>query len=98
MIVFHVKNLLQGQGIDSLLKNEFASGGVGDLSPFETWPEIWVDDEQFAEAQRFIDLQSLQEVSGSEWICPDCGELNDGNFMICWNCNHANPEARIKQA
>lgn len=42
LIVFNLKNLLQEQGIECLVKNEFASGGVGDLSPFETWPELWV--------------------------------------------------------
>lgn len=91
LIVFHVKNLLQGQGIDCQVKNEFSSGGVGDLSPFETWPEIWVDDEQTSEAEQIINQHSLDVTIDSEWICPHCGERNDGNFKICWNCNAANP-------
>lgn len=89
LIVFHVKNLLQGEGITCQLKNEFASGGVGDLSPFETWPEIWVEDTQSSLAERIIKQQWLSDTIESVWLCTHCGEKNDGNFKICWNCNHA---------
>ncbi len=45
MIVFNMKNVLQGEGIETVVVNEFASGGAGDLSAFDTWPELWIEDE-----------------------------------------------------
>lgn len=92
LIVFHVKNLLEGEGIACQVKNEFSSGGVGDLSPFETWPEIWIEDQDLAQAELIIKKQSLNDPGpGLTWRCAQCGEKNAGNFKICWNCNHSQP-------
>ena len=49
MIVYNMRNLLQGEGIETVMKNEFSGGGVGDLPAFDTWPEVWVCDEAQAE-------------------------------------------------
>lgn len=88
LIVFNIKNLLQGQDIDCHIKNEYSSGGVGDLSPFETWPEVWVADKNIAQAEQVINLHLKTETEGPEWRCVDCGEQNVGSFEICWNCSH----------
>ena len=87
LIVFHIKNLLEEQGISCSIKNEFASGGVGDLSPFETWPEIWVDDEQSDQADQVILENARAEPMAKDWVCTVCGEVNDSQFKICWKCN-----------
>lgn len=87
LIVFNIKNLLLAQGISCQLKNEFASGGVGDLAPFETWPEIWVDDKDVSNAEQIIRQSENDEAMGTEWSCPKCGKKNAANFEICWNCN-----------
>ncbi len=42
LILFNVKNLLEAEGIETVVRNEFSSSAVGDLSPFETWPELWL--------------------------------------------------------
>lgn len=89
LIAFHIKNLLQGQGIDCLVKNEFASGGVGDLSPFETWPEIWVEDKHSSRAEQIVNQHALSDTDELEWTCTDCGEKNESTFKICWNCNRS---------
>lgn len=36
-LVSNMKNIVENAGIEVTLKNEFAFGGVGDLSPFECW-------------------------------------------------------------
>ena len=89
MILYNMKNLLQAQGIETVVVNEFAGGGVGDLPAFETWPELWVRDEaQFARAQAIVD-----SVSGAgdapPWYCRGCQEANDAAFDICWNCGRS---------
>ncbi len=86
LIIFNLKNVLQEKGIDSSVINEFASGGAGDLATFDTWPELWIsDDDRFTEAESI--LQKI--VFGSDdgyWYCRGCQEKNGGAFELCWNC------------
>lgn len=88
MIVYNMKNLLQGEGIDALLKNEFSGGGAGDLPAFDIWPEIWVDDAHFLQAQSVL-RKAAQSSPGEDWLCSGCGETNDAGFAICWNCRQS---------
>jgi hypothetical protein len=86
MIVYNMKNLLQGEGIEIVMKNEFTGGGVGDLPAFDTWPEIWICEEaQVEQAQSILD--SVSNASDVEdWLCRTCKERNDGAFGLCWKC------------
>ena len=55
MIIFNLKNVLQDIGIECTVINEFASGGAGDLSTFDTWPELWItDSDRFSEAESVL--------------------------------------------
>jgi hypothetical protein len=86
MIVYNMKNLLQGAGIETLMKNEFCGGAVGDLPAFDTWPEIWICDETQADQAQSI-LDSVSTPSDAEdWFCSACRENNDAAFRLCWNC------------
>ena len=85
MIVYNVKNLLQGEGIEALVRNEFSGGGVGDLPAFDTWPELWVEDAQVARAQAVL-RQVAQADERATWYCGACGEFNEAAFELCWNC------------
>lgn len=90
LIVFNLKNLLQEQGIECRVENEFASGGVGLLSPLETWPELWLLDQgEFERAERIIQQALAGPESSRRWRCTGCGERNDDNFEICWSCNRS---------
>lgn len=93
LIVFNLKNILQEKGVECVIKNEFASGGVGDLAPFETWPELWVKDDR---DQVLVD-QLLMEIgsndNGSVWQCRQCMEENEGQFGICWKCGHSKTQS-----
>ncbi len=90
LIVFNLKNVLQDAGIACVVENEFASGGVGDLSPFETWPELWVvnDEDEAAALERIAQLQNQPQ---ADWFCARCGEMNPGSFQVCWNCGAERP-------
>jgi hypothetical protein len=86
MIVYNMKNLLQGEGIELVMKNEFTGGGVGDLPAFDIWPEIWICDEAQADQAQSI-LDSVSTPSDAEdWFCSSCRESNDAAFRLCWNC------------
>ncbi len=55
LILFNIKNLLEAEGIETVVRNEFSSSAVGDLSPFETWPELWLlHDEDLPRAQEIV--------------------------------------------
>src|SRR5210317_1265428 len=88
MIVYNMKNLLQSEGIEALLKNEFSGGGVGDLPAFDIWPELWVEDERLEQAQTILQ-QAAQPSPGVAWACRDCGETNEADFYLCWKCGQS---------
>ena len=86
VILFNIKNVLQAAGIETRVVNEFAAGGAGDLPTFDTWPELWLEDESCYQAAELILKKILDESDGREWYCGGCGELNDAAFQLCWNC------------
>lgn len=87
LLVFHYKNLLDEHAIECFINNEFSSGGVGDLSPFETWPELWVVHDEDVDAAK--DLCHPGSAEGVSRRCPHCGEMNDPGFHLCWHCSGA---------
>ena len=86
MIIFNLKNVLQEKGIESSVMNEFASGGAGDLATFDTWPELWIaDDDRFDEAESILQ-KIVFDPADDYWFCRGCQEKNGAAFEICWNC------------
>ncbi len=89
VILFNVKNLLQAAGIETRVVNEFAAGAAGDLPTFDTWPELWLeDDNRYPDAVEIL-REILDQRGGPEWYCRGCQELNDGAFQVCWKCGRA---------
>ena len=79
------KNVLTDNEIEAKLQNYFASGGAGELSPVDAWPELWVlDDSEYERAKALI--ADVGDNAGSDWICKACNEENGPSFAICWNC------------
>jgi len=85
-IVNNLKNLIEAQGINVFIKNEFSQGAVGEISAFDAWPEIWVFDDSDFERAETIAQAALQQRSGLDWVCRHCAEKNDPSFETCWNC------------
>jgi hypothetical protein len=89
-IVNNVKNLIEAQEINTFLKNEFAQGALGEISIFDSWPEVWIsDDSDYDRAVEIVNLSQNHSNAG-DWICNNCAETNATSFEICWNCQHAN--------
>jgi hypothetical protein len=89
-LVSNAKNILELQGIDVTLKNEFASSVIGEVSAFDAWVEVWVlNDADYEEACSIIE-SSLSKDGDKEWVCSGCNEKNDASFEICWNCQSEN--------
>lgn len=93
-LVQTARMLLDQHGIACFVKNEFASGGVGELSFLDAWPELWVlRDEDADAADRLLAVfeQEDEDADDTEWRCPQCGETNDASFEICWKCGWEDP-------
>jgi hypothetical protein len=89
LMVGHFKNLLENEGINCFTKNEFLSSAMGEIPPSECWKEIWIEDDlQYDDAEGIIKAALSENPSqGPEWVCPNCGEENEYQFSICWNCS-----------
>lgn len=81
-----VHDALEYAGVQTELRNEFAGGAAGELAPQDTWPELWlVDNEREARARQVIkELES--EADAPDWVCRECGSDNPAGFEICWSC------------
>ncbi len=89
-LVSNAKNILELQGVDVTLKNEFASSVIGEVSAFDSWVELWVlRDADYEQACRIIE-SSLSKEGDKEWVCGGCNETNDASFETCWNCQSEN--------
>ena len=85
-IVNNIKNLIDAQKISTFIKNEFAQGAIGEISAFDSWPEIWVfNDDDFDRAVEIV-KGSQGCKNSADWVCNNCLEKNDPSFEICWNC------------
>lgn len=80
---------LASLGIQAHLFNAHASGAMGELPFLHAQPEVWVDDAADAERARDV-LSTLEHAPArAEKTCPQCGEINPGNFLSCWQCGQA---------
>lgn len=92
LVVNHLRNLLQSEGFDCHLKNEFLYSAAGEIPPTAIWPELWVSEADFDRAQRVMN-EALADKSGlPHWRCAKCGELVEGQFDLCWQCGTPRPD------
>jgi hypothetical protein len=90
-LVNNARNIVESAGIKTVLRNEYASGAAGDLSPFDAWLELWVvNDADYPEAMKIIETMSSAN-NAEEWTCARCGEKNDSSFDVCWQCQSERP-------
>jgi len=89
-LIQSVRSELDARNIPYLVKNEYASGAVGELPWQDVQPEIWLLDEHWhSRARTIIDALLPAETSASsDWQCPQCGEVNGASFAFCWHCEH----------
>jgi hypothetical protein len=79
----HARNVLEVEGIRSVVRNELLSSAMGELPPAECQVEVWVLREGDAErAERILTQPPVPE---SNWSCT-CGEACEGQFTQCWRC------------
>ncbi len=86
--VHHLRNVLQAEGIRTVIRNELLSRLAGEVPFTEVAIELAVPDDADAErAARLIrQYRSSRPPSGPGWQCPACGERLEPQFTACWRC------------
>jgi hypothetical protein len=85
--VENMKNVLQLNGIESTISNQYLSVGVGGIG---CYPELCVAERDVERALEIIKNtdKDLSESQGT-WVCSECNEEVEGQFTECWNCGKA---------
>ena len=88
LMVGHIKNLLENEGLTCITKNEHLTAASGEIPLNECWPEVWVTDEsQYKIAKKIVDKAlSYKTPRGPKWKCSKCGEKHESQFTECWSC------------
>jgi hypothetical protein len=90
--VHQIQQLLEGQGIECFLKNEFAIGAMGETAPLDSLPEVWLlDAGNASKAKHIIEQFESPPQRSSTWVCKNCQETNEPTFEICWQCGASAP-------
>lgn len=90
-----LKSALESKGIACVTRNEGLWGAAGGVPITECYPELWVLNDDDFEAAKIVLARWQAKQSGhkaSPWSCPGCGEPNEGQFELCWNCGSARPD------
>ena len=92
--IYQAKDVLDEKGIPCFIKNEFLSGAIGELTPQDCQPELWLHDHEWLNrAQREIENLQSQHQYQQDWQCLHCDELNEATFQICWHCEQPRDKA-----
>ncbi|MFI0397686.1 MAG: DUF2007 domain-containing protein [Thiolinea sp.] len=86
-----IQQILENAGINCTQRNYFLNGAMGELPFVETWPAIWVDEQDEPRALELIRLTLENPTTGS-WTCSACGETSEAQFQSCWQCGQAAPQ------
>jgi hypothetical protein len=82
--VYHARNLLEIEGIRTLVRNAALSSAMGELPPAECQAELWVLND--SDLKRAEEILSAKPAAGPDWACTGCGETSAAQFSQCWRC------------
>jgi predicted RNA-binding Zn-ribbon protein involved in translation (DUF1610 family) len=88
-------NILSDAGISCELRNRFIGAASGEIPPDQVSPQLWVIDDQDYPAALALLKELRRSPNLPSWKCPNCGQVLEGQFYQCWNCQteRSTPEA-----
>jgi hypothetical protein len=90
--VAHYQSVLESNGIDTFMKNQFGTSGSGEIPFIEVVPELWVlnasDEKQARSLIAELQGPDTGEPTGP-WECAACGTPQEAVFTHCWKCSEA---------
>ena len=92
--VLHLKNLMETEGIASIVKNDQMYTLRAEVPFVEVWPQLWVCHAQDMPRARELVAEFLKgpDPGLPGWRCPACGESLEGQFTACWRCGAQRPD------
>ena len=83
-------HLLNGHGIECVVRNWFVAGEAAGSSPLEH-PELWVVHDADEAAARDQIREALADTTDESpsWRCGVCDVSVPGGYAWCWRCNRA---------
>lgn len=88
--VDYLKNILESEGIECFVKNQYLLGAAGELPPNECWPSLHVfNDADYPRAKQLVESELKMQNNQSnaqDWLCGGCGEHVEQPFGVCWRC------------
>ena len=91
MIATLWQQILQDAGIRCEVRNRYIGAAAGELPADQISPQVWViEDDDAPRAQALLD-ELRRPKSLPTWCCFGCGELVEGQFAQCWNCQAMRP-------
>ena len=96
-LVWHVKNMLEQQGIEAETRNDSLYSAAGELPVNECMGEVWVINAlNYQTAERMVsEMEFASPTECEAWVCHVCHEEVDGSFAVCWNCQTAQTDPAI---
>ena len=85
-----LKDRLAERHITARVFGEYIGGAIGEL-PAIHFPEVWVEDDDLAPAARILAEFLAPVPDQGQWECPQCGEVIEGQFDLCWKCGAPRP-------
>lgn len=88
-----VLDKLHAADIESIMTGQQLVGAIGEL-PANLGPAVKIlHDEDFLLARSIVeDYEECMQQSSENWICENCSEPQQGNFLQCWNCGKMKTE------
>lgn len=82
----HLRAVLAQEGIKTVIKNQYLSGGIGELPVLDCLPELWLLNPAQARRAEAVIAELTRPAAQAGWCCPGCAEFIEGQFGQCWNC------------
>jgi len=98
LVVDNLRNVLEQEEIECIVKNRQLTTALGEVPPIEAWLELWIYDDADAErAEKLVaDVTSVEE-SKAFWRCEKCGEQIPSEIGACWKCAEADAGERDRE-
>jgi hypothetical protein len=91
VLVAQARASLELAGVDCTVRNEYASGAIGELAPIDAWPELWVVDDSELQRAKLLVAESRAVIQEPDWQCKQCGSDSPATFEFCWQCAGERP-------
>ncbi|MFI5382449.1 MAG: DUF2007 domain-containing protein [Tepidisphaerales bacterium] len=93
-----IKGLLDMEEIPATVQGGPLQAVLGeDPAAPESLPSVWVEEGDVDRAMGIISEMKRGGLAATQaqenWTCPKCGEVMEGQFSSCWQCETSRPEA-----